>query len=232
MKLHLSFFLNLIRSELVKLPTMKYQHLLWDWNGTILDDAWLCVEIMNEQLAQHQLPQLTLEKYAEVFRFPVRAYYQDLGFDFEITPFEQLSDAFIAQYEIRKFECPIRPETLSTLEGLAALGLSQSIVSASSQVSLHQIVQHYGLSDHFDAVRGLDNHHAHGKLEIGREWMSEGRIDPASVLLCGDTLHDHELAEDLGINCVLIYSGHQNLSRLQQSGVPILSSLADLLDRI
>ena len=83
---------------------MKYKHIIWDWNGTLLDDAWLCREIMNEQLDEQNLPQISMQHYADIFRFPVKDYYKAVGFDFEKTSFETLSDAFIEQYEKQKKE--------------------------------------------------------------------------------------------------------------------------------
>ena len=40
------------------MTSRKYSHILWDWNGTLLDDAWLCVEVMNSMLAERDLPQI------------------------------------------------------------------------------------------------------------------------------------------------------------------------------
>ena len=50
----------------------RTKHVIWDWNGTLLDDAVLCVEVMNVVLARRKLPPLTAERYADRFRFPVR----------------------------------------------------------------------------------------------------------------------------------------------------------------
>jgi phosphoglycolate phosphatase len=205
-----------------------YQHIIWDWNGTLLDDAWLCVELMNPQLAAQGLPQITLEDYAQVFRFPVKEYYREVGFDFSKTPFEALSDAFIAGYESRKLECPIRPEGVALIKRLSERGIPQSIISASEQTSLHAITRHYGVFDYFVSVRGLDNHHAHGKLDIGRAWLEELALPPDQVLMIGDTLHDCELARQLGIDCVLVFSGHQGRKRLKACGVPVYESLFEI----
>jgi len=207
---------------------MKYKHIIWDWNGTLLDDAWLCVEIINQQLTAQNLPAISEQVYADVFRFPVKDYYSVAGFDFNKVPFETLSDRFIEQYEVRKFECPLRAEGIASIKKINQAGIPQSVISASIQSSLHQIVKHYGLFDQFISVRGLDNHHAYGKLDIGREWMKELDLPAEQLFMVGDTLHDHQLAQDLGIDSVLIYSGHQSMERLQKSQVPILNSLDEL----
>ncbi|MBN2503295.1 MAG: HAD family hydrolase [Anaerolineales bacterium] len=213
---------------LLHIPS-TYKHVIWDWNGTLFDDAWLCRGIMNNMLAQRNLPGLSAERYAEIFDFPVKAYYQSAGWDFNLTPFETLSDEFINEYERRKLECAVRPEGLAVLEALHTAGIPQSIVSAYKQVSLVPLIAHYQIDTWLVGMRGLDNHHAAGKVEVGRRWVAELDLDPADILLVGDTLHDHEMAIELGIDCVLLPSGHQSRTRLQTSGATLLASLSELL---
>src|SRR4051812_22587342 len=102
------------------------RHVIWDWNGTLLDDAWLCVDVMNELLLQRGLPQITLADYAALFRFPVRDYYTALGFDFEREPFERVGTAFIEGYAAREAACGLRAGADEILTGVAARGATQS----------------------------------------------------------------------------------------------------------
>jgi phosphoglycolate phosphatase len=83
----------------------KYTHIIWDWNGTLMDDAWLTNQVMNGMLSRRGLPIMTPEHYAEIFDFPVAEYYQRAGWDFSISPFEKLSDEFISEYNRRTLEC-------------------------------------------------------------------------------------------------------------------------------
>ena len=66
------------------------KHVIWDWNGTLLDDAWLCVDVMNGMLSKRGLPLITLEIYRNIFDFPVRDYYLKLGYDFDNESFEMV----------------------------------------------------------------------------------------------------------------------------------------------
>jgi phosphoglycolate phosphatase len=207
---------------------MKYTHIIWDWNGTVLDDAWLCREVMNGMLVRRGLPQLTLEKYAQIFDFPVKAYYQRAGWDFEKVPFEVLSDEFIEEYDRRKVECPLRAGAVEILKRNAQNDLPQSIISASKQTSLEKLVSLHGIQDLFTSVRGLDNHHAFGKTYIGLQWINELGMNPKEILMIGDTTHDHVVAQAMGVDCVLVSSGHQNRARLEMCGVPVVGSLDEL----
>ena len=50
---------------------------VWDWNGTLLDDVELCMESINRLLREHRLPQLDHERYQRVFQFPIIEYYRN-----------------------------------------------------------------------------------------------------------------------------------------------------------
>ena len=52
----------------------QIKHIVWDWNGTLVNDAWLFVELMNEELKQRNLSLIDIEKYKEHFTFPVKQY--------------------------------------------------------------------------------------------------------------------------------------------------------------
>ncbi|MFA5815041.1 MAG: hypothetical protein WC865_05425 [Bacteroidales bacterium] len=83
----------------------SYRHIIWDWNGTLLDDKWLCIESICTLLLDRNLPPIDEEKYARIFRFPVKEYYQEAGFDFIHEPFEVPAMEFIRIYDSRKKEC-------------------------------------------------------------------------------------------------------------------------------
>ena len=77
----------------------QVRHVIWDWNGTLLDDAWLCREIMNGQLRKRGLPTLRAERYEAIFDFPVEGYYRKVGFDWKKESFEEAGTEFIVEYE-------------------------------------------------------------------------------------------------------------------------------------
>jgi len=207
-------------------------HVIWDWNGTLLDDADLCVEVMNDVLSRRKLPPLTAQRYADQFRFPVRDYYQELGFDFERESFEIIGTEFITGYESREAQCSLRHDALTTLEGLASRGLSQSVLSASQQARLEKQARRLEVHAHFEALVGLDDHYAAGKIEVGQQWMARSKVDPLRTVLVGDTDHDVEVARALGVQCLLVPSGHQSSERLSRCGVTVLPSLSALLDAL
>lgn len=202
-----------------------YKHIIWDFNGTLMDDAWLCLEVMNNMLAKRGLSTMRAEQYAEIFDFPVQDYYQRAGWDLEQYPFQQLSDEFMAGYHARKLECCLHSGSRKVLESLQTRGIPQSVISAAEQSMVHDLLKHYQIEQFFISARGLDNHHAAGKTEIGVGWVQELGIDPRKILMVGDTVHDFEVATAMGTDCVLVSSGHHSRRRLRATGVPVYEQL-------
>ena len=206
----------------------NYNHIIWDWNGTLLDDAWLCVEIINTFLHDRGLPKVIIEEYRDIFTFPVRSYYEALGFDFHKESWKEISTAFITTYETNRSRCSLMSGAKAVLDHLSFLGIDQSILSASKLEYLQKAIGEYGLEGIFFALNGLDNHHAAGKVEVGKVFMKGNRLNPSRILLIGDTLHDVEVADAIGVDCCLVSNGHQTADRLKNGGVCVYNDLFEL----
>ena len=162
---------------------MKYKHVIWDWNGTLLDDRWLCVEGINESLKKRSLPTITEDIYKNVFSFPVEDYYERLGFDFKKEPFEVAGDEFVAYYAKFFHKTKLHRQVPSIIKDINAAGFSQSILSAGKQEYLNEWVKSHGLSDYFTIIRGIDNQYARGKGELGIAYINELPYDNNEVII-------------------------------------------------
>ncbi|MCX8010600.1 MAG: HAD hydrolase-like protein, partial [Ignavibacteria bacterium] len=163
----------------------KYKHIIWDWNGTLLDDVWLCVDVMNGLLQKRGMRLITVEEYREIFTFPVIDYYKKLGFNFAIESFEKVGTEFIVEYEKRRLESQLQPYTLEVLDKIKRLHITQSVLSAYKQETLDELLTHFGLVEYFDFILGLDNHYADSKLENGKKLIQLLALKPKEVLFIG-----------------------------------------------
>lgn len=203
--------------------------IIWDWNGTLLNDVQLCVESMNELLVRRNLPLLEIDRYKEVFSFPVKEYYGKIGFDFEKEPFEIPALEFINRYNEQMKECSLHKDSLNVLTYFQSLGIRQFVLSAMKQDALDDCLDHFHLSWFFERASGLDNHFAASKIENGKQLISEFNLNPSELVLIGDTIHDFDVAKKLGCQCVLIANGHQSKEILQATGVQVSDRISELL---
>ncbi len=208
----------------------EFQHIIWDWNGTLFDDVRLCVNIINGVLKRRNLPELTLEKYKSIFTIPVENYYVAAGFDFSTEPFEKVGKEWMDEYESRKFESGLSKGAIEVLNYFKNQGIKQSILSAYKQDTLYAIIDHFNLNEFFESVVGLDHIYATSKVDLGYELIKNIDAPREKTLLIGDTVHDFEVASELGVKTVLLASGHQSKEKLVRCGVPVLNSLSELLN--
>jgi len=201
---------------------------VWDFNGTLIDDVDLVVRSVNAQLARRELPRLTVARYRDVFGFPVADYYRRIGLDTGREPMSKLSAEFFEAYAPGLPSCPLHDGVRGALAALGDAGVRQFVLSAMEERMLSATIEHLGIDGFFTAVYGLSHLEGDSKVERGRELLAGFAIRPDSAILIGDTDHDAEVAQALGIPVALIAGGHQNAARLRATGRPVYDSLADL----
>jgi phosphoglycolate phosphatase len=225
-----SFYQNKVFYVMNNINLNHYKSIIWDWNGTLLDDLDLSIECINIMLEKRRLPILSTEKYLDVFTFPVQDYYEAIGFDFRKESWDIAAHEFIYLYLDRINRCRLTKGAKETLTAFKSMGLSQAIVSAMQHDALVKSVNNLGISGFFDSIGGISDHYAAGKIENALSYLSKTNIDPKQALLIGDTLHDAEVAREIGCNCVLIAAGHQSAERLHASRLKVYATLYDFLE--
>ncbi len=210
---------------------MKYTHILWDFNGTILDDVDAGIKSVNKLLSDRGLaPIESKERYHEVFGFPIVDYYRRLGFDFDKEPYEVIAPIWVEQYLKNVKEAPIFDDVRKTAEHFAKMGLTQIVLSATELEMLKKQLSFLCCLDLFDNILGLDNIHAASKVSLAEKWKSE---NPNSVpLMIGDTIHDAEVAKAIGADCILIARGHQSRKTLEETGCPVYETLDEAIEKM
>ena len=212
-------------------------HVLWDWNGTLLDDTKAAVDTLNIMLARRGGKPIAMEFYRDHFAFPVRPFYEAIGVCLENEDW----DALAREYHDVYAEQPKRlnPETIAALERVKASGARQSIISALRQDLLEEITAQLGVAKYMDRICGVDNLDGFGKIDRAKEMISSLLASPdhtssffplpSSFILIGDSLHDKEVADALGVRCVLCGQGSHAAWRLR-AVAPTGETLLDALD--
>ena len=181
--------------------------------------------------ARHMTP-LTETRYMEIFDFPVRGYYERIGFDFSRERFDVLGMEFIRGYERRRHEARLHPDTRDALTRVRDQGRGQSILSAYQHDTLVSLVRDHELDTFFHDLHGHHDHYAEGKIPQGRRALEALGLPPRHTVLIGDTAHDADVARALGMACILIPGGNQPVRRLIDTGCPVVESRRAALDLI
>lgn len=206
----------------------RYKNVVWDWNGTLLDDKYTGVRTLNCMLEKRGLETLTLEAYREVFGFPVVDFYRRVGFDLEQETLHEISVDFVETYDVFAQGLTLNPGVKQTLSVLQQMGVKQYILSALREDLLTVMVKNFGIEKYFTRLCGSDNIYAAGKIERGYRMLDSCGMVPSQTLMIGDTVHDAEVAEALGFGKLLYGGGHNSESRLREKG-NVISGLEEVV---
>ncbi len=204
-----------------------YDNIIWDWNGTLLDDVELCIQTVNDILKDYDLGPLDRSTYLEIFDFPVQDYYERAGMDFAAVSFEAVSARFCQSFEENLHRASLFAEAPGSLTQLKTQGYRQFVLTSTEQSAIARMVMAYGVQDFFDGLYGLSDGLAKGKADAGKRMMHGCALEAGRTILVGDTVHDWEVAQALGIDCVLVATGLHSHDRLSRLGAPVVTALAE-----
>ena len=201
----------------------------WDWNGTLLDDAAVALAAMNVVLGERGLPVVPdVEAYRHLFGFPVQAFYARLGIDG--AEFRAAAQRYLELFAAHVADAPLHDDALAALSALGRLGVAQVLISATVPDVLEQQMAPHGLAGHFDQVLGITDAYAPSKADVVAGWLRSSGHTPRRVLMVGDTNHDEEIADELGVGFVRFARGHQEPPDHDRH--PVVRHLRDVVEHV
>lgn len=206
---------------------MKYDHIIWDFNGTILDDVETGITSVNKLLRERGLAEIpSKERYRELFHFPIRDYYEKLGFDFSREPYEVIAPLWVEQYLINVRSAELYDDVIYALEFFKERGVRQTLISATEKNMLLRQLGDLGIAEYFEEIMGLDNIHASSKQSLAEDWKK--RHEGERVLFIGDTDHDLSVARSVNSPCALVCRGHQSKEHLSKLSAKVYDTLLQI----
>ncbi|MFG2073950.1 HAD family hydrolase [Nonomuraea maritima] len=204
------------------------KHIIWDWNGTLFHDAEAVVGATNEVFRPYALPELTLDSFRAVYTRPIWvAYERLLGRPLAEGEWELLDTGFHDNYFRLSQLCGLAPDAEVVLSGWAG---THSLCSMAPHAHLVPLVESFGITARFTRVDGLLNGGTGGeKAEHMAAHIAAIDVDPAEVLVIGDSVDDGLAARHVGARAVLYTGGMSTRAELEGTGLPVVERLSDAL---
>ena len=207
---------------------LKYTHIIWDWNGTLLDDIGASLASVNDMLSARGKPPIDINRYKECIGTPIIRFYEQV-FELENEDYPLLLAEYNAGYMLHLSECGLTEGAVQAIETFASAGIHQAIISSSNNNQLCENAKKYGVYDRFEAVLGAADFKADSKIERALSYLAKSGAENSKVLVVGDLEHDAEMAAQIGADCVLLTSGHEHPTRLERSGAVIFDKISELV---
>lgn len=206
-------------------------HLVWDWNGTLLDDLPIVVESVNIGLAAYGGSPIDADGYRNHYTRPVSLFYERLlGRRVTDTEWLHINDLFHDAYYSRVASVGLAPDATRALDTARGWGFRQSVLSMAPHDHLVAIVDRLGVAAYFDAVRGSEGNRGGEKAVSLAAHVRVLGVDPGSVVVVGDVPDDAAAAAAVGAKAVLFDGGSHHRHDLEAVGVPVANSLLQAVD--
>ncbi len=206
-------------------------HIVWDWNGTLFQDGEALIVSTLEAFSAAGHGSATKERYQRFHGKAVPLFFEQLaGRPLAESELRILLEDFRARYTRRLADVVLDPEAADALANWKRWGGSQSLLSLYAHEKLVPLVAENGIAEYFDRIAGARPAAPAGKAPHLAAHLTTLDIEPAQVLLVGDSVDDAAAARDCGIACVLYFAGKHALHRkedLDATSFPVVERLSD-----
>lgn len=206
----------------------RIKTIVWDWNGTLLNDVDININIVNKMLKASNIRTISKEYYRSIFSFPITEFYISLGFKVNESPslFFDLVRTYNKLYHERLFSGSLFPNVKQTLQHLKESKVQQIILSGQNQTDLDKQVDYFSVRDYFELVKGSEQKDASDKKEQLAHILNCKKLAHKETMIIGDTVYDWALATSFGMPCVLFSHGHQNEQIVSQTSARVFPSIS------
>jgi phosphoglycolate phosphatase-like HAD superfamily hydrolase len=210
------------------------RHIVWDWNGTLLDDNHAVVAAVNAVCARYQRAAISLAEWRAVFRRPISAVYEELlARPLTDADWAAIDGAYHEEYDRLVPDLDLARDARPALRMWRAAGNTQSLLSMWFHEDLVTLTDKLGVAAEFVRIDGL-------RSAVGGDSKAASLVahlagldlDPADVVLIGDVEDDASAAAGAGTACVLLTTGISTPEALARAGVPVVDSISQAVELV
>ena len=210
---------------------MKYKSIIWDWNGTIINDTPVALEATNSLLQRFGYPIISLEYYRENIDTPIVRFYSKI-FDLSKHDVKMIDDEWGLLYDRLSDKIELNAGVKDMLRSFADSRLDQIILSAFKTIEITKYAHRFSIEHYFKDILGTENIVMESKTVRGKRYMQEHGFVPEKTLYIGDTVHDYETARNLDIDCILFSGGQQSPKLLKQCCAQVCDTFYDIAHQL
>lgn len=186
----------------------KYDLLIFDWDGTLMDSADKIVCCFREAVRDCGLPPLLDEAIRRTIGLGVAEALTRLLPNID----DQGRVAVASRYRehflhLNETPMPLFPGVASALRAFRVQGYRLAVATGKSRAGLQAALKASGLADLFCASRCADETRSKPDPLMLNELLTETGVDRTRALMVGDTTYDMEMAFNADMACVAVSYG-------------------------
>lgn len=197
---------------------MKYELIVFDWDGTILDSAGAIVRAIQAAARDLGVSEPSAQQASHVIGLGLLDAMRLAVPDLPIEKHQAMAERYRHHYLSGDHQLTLFDGIPRLIERLQAAGHILAIATGKSRLGLDRALATSGLGSYFQASRCADECHSKPHPQMLEELMEEFGVRQASTLMIGDTSHDLLMARNAGVDALAVTYGahpHEHLAEHQ-----------------
>lgn len=194
---------------------MKYELIVFDWDGTLMDSAGLIVRAVQAAATDLGLVEPPEHRVRHIIGLGLGEALRHALPDLDEDRYDELVERYRHHYLARDHELLLFEGVTAIIEQLAGRGHRLAVATGKSRRGLDRALATSGLGAFFHATRCADECRSKPHPEMLEQLMGVFSVSPEQTLMIGDTTHDLLMASNAGADAVAVSYGAHPLEDLQ-----------------
>lgn len=209
----------------------RYKAVIFDWDGTVMDSTACIVGAIQSACVDLDLPVPSVEEASWVIGLSLESALQRCAPMLSPERFPEFVERYRHHFFRYDQEQTLFDGIVPLLEDLKARNIRLGVATGKSRLGLDRVLKVSGLTAHFDCTRCADESRGKPHPAMLFDIMKRLDLDPAEVLMVGDTSHDVQMAASAGVDSMAVtYGAHSKRTLLLSQPTVMVSSVKEMRD--
>lgn len=189
----------------------RYELIIYDWDGTLMDSVTIIAESLIEALKETQMPMVDLEKAKSVIGLPLTQALTILTPQAEEPQLEELMQAYKKHF-VQRADTELKPfqGVYESLMRLRQKGVKLAVATGKSRAGLERDFHRCSMQGIFHSTRTVNECKPKPNPHMIEDILSELDVEPQNAIMVGDTTYDLEMAKNAGVAAIAsTYGAHR-----------------------
>jgi phosphoglycolate phosphatase len=203
--------------------------IIWDWNGTLLNDVDYNMDVVNAMLKRRGMKILTRDEYRILKKVPIKQFYIDIGIDVSTdNTFSEIIKEYWVIYKEKYPQLKLNENAKNILQKTQKNGVKNYLLSLTNNKELVKQIDSFDIRSFFEKIAGSIDSEAKNKIDKLKKLIEKEKIIINESLIVGDVINDYEAAEEFGMRCILYSNGHQEIDR--NRNIIVIENLDEIIE--
>lgn len=200
------------------MTTKKYELIIFDWDGTIIDSQAHIISCMRKGIADENLPVPSDQDITHIIGLSLSRAIETLLPEIDAGLVQKISDNYRTHFFAdASGESPLFDGAADIIRDLHAHGYYLAVATGKGRRGLDEALLTTGLGPYFHITRCADETRSKPDPQMLSEILTDLDLTASDAVMVGDTSYDMDMAKNIKMDSIAVTYGMHDKSLLENS---------------